>query len=250
MSRESRWVIGIFALLTGTVLVWVAVPIGSELPAGPVPIAAVGIVALVMAVACFFPSSWPVTLRIIGFAVCLASIWFVIASIGTPNLLTAVLALFAIGLPFAVMGVLGRLPGWEGGLNAMPREDSVVAIDERGVTCRRPDGKKEEVTWDELTSVEIVTTDGGPFVEDVFWVLHGADRGCVVPQEAEGCKELLERLQKLPGFNNQAVINAMGCTSNAHLLAWQREGSGDSGGSGGKPKDAAGTETADSLSSI
>jgi hypothetical protein len=98
-----------------------------------------------------------------------------------------------------------------------------VSFDERLVTCRRLDGTTEEVTWDELVAVEILTTDAGPFVCDVFFVLHGDDQGCMVPQEAEGCKELLERLQKLPGFNNQAVIDAMGCTSNARFSAWKKE---------------------------
>jgi YD repeat-containing protein len=98
-----------------------------------------------------------------------------------------------------------------------------VSFDEKLVTSHRPDGTTEEVTWDELSTVEIVTTDTGPFVCDVFFELHGNDRGCVVPQEVEGCKELLERLQKLPGFKNQAVIDAMCCTSNARFTAWQKE---------------------------
>ena len=115
--------------------------------------------------------------------------------------------------------------GWLGalGLKLFPRRKAVVAFDERGVTCNRPDGTMEEVTWEELECVEIVTTDTGPFVEDVYWVLHGLERGCVVPDEAEGCKELLERLQRLPGFNNHAVMDAMSCTSNARFLVWERE---------------------------
>src|SRR6516164_7669830 len=109
-----------------------------------------------------------------------------------------------------MFGWLRRL--WKG---SAARKKAVVTFDQRGVKCLRPTGLTEEVSWDELTDVEIVTTDAGPFIEDVFWVLHGADRGCSVPQKADGCKELLERLQKLLGFNNEAVINAMCCTSNS-----------------------------------
>jgi hypothetical protein len=98
-----------------------------------------------------------------------------------------------------------------------------VSFDEKTVTWHRPDNTIEQVTWDELMAVEIITTDKGPFVCDVFFVLHGDKRGCVVPQEVDGTKELLERLQKLPGFNNQAVIDAMCCTSNASFPAWRRE---------------------------
>ena len=98
-----------------------------------------------------------------------------------------------------------------------------VSFDERAVTYHRPDGTLEEVTWEELSAVEIVTTDKGPFVCDVFFVLHGNQRGCAVPQEADGATELLERLQKLPGFSNEAVIDAMACAENAHFSVWKRE---------------------------
>ena len=99
---------------------------------------------------------------------------------------------------------------------------SFVTFDDAWIRSHRSDGTTEEVSWEELSAVEIVTTDAGPFVCDVFFVLHGDQRGCVVAQEAEGCMELLERLQKLPGFNNQAVIDAMSCTSNARFSAWQK----------------------------
>jgi hypothetical protein len=100
---------------------------------------------------------------------------------------------------------------------------ATVSFDERLVTCRRPNGVTEELTWDELVLVEIVTTDEGPFVDDIFYCLYGEQRGCVVPSEAEGCSELVERLTKLPGFNHQAVIDAMCCASNARFPAWQRD---------------------------
>src|SRR5581483_6670864 len=87
--------------------------------------------------------------------------------------------------------------------NATPPK-AFVSFDDKLVYYHRPDGAKEEVSWSELAAVEILTTDAGPFLCDVFFVLHGNERGCVVPQEAEGCNELLERLQQLPGFDNQA----------------------------------------------
>ena len=61
-------------------------------------------------------------------------------------------------------------------------------------------------------------------VADVFWVLHGLNRGCAIPQGATGEKELLERLQKLPNFDNGAVIEAMGCTSDRRFLCWEKRG--------------------------
>ena len=84
------------------------------------------------------------------------------------------------------------------------------------------DGKQETVLWSELQNVTIMTTDEGPFSDDVFWVLSGSETGCLVPSEAEGMKELLPRLQQLPGFDNEAVIRAMGSTGNEKFLCWRR----------------------------
>ena len=76
--------------------------------------------------------------------------------------------------------------------------------------------------WGDLQKVEVVTTGNGPFAPDVFWVLHGTGGGCLVPQGATGDKELLERLQALPGFDNRAFIEAMSCASERRFLCWQR----------------------------
>lgn len=70
------------------------------------------------------------------------------------------------------------------------------------------------VELEDLQRVEILTTDQGPFRPDVFWVLHGSETSCVGPQGATGERELLDRLQKLPGFRNEAVIKAMPSTEN------------------------------------
>jgi hypothetical protein len=57
-------------------------------------------------------------------------------------------------------------------------------------------------------------------------VLHGRDGGCAVPQGATGDRLLLERLQALPGFDNNAVIEAMSSTSRRRFLCWQRRHDG------------------------
>lgn len=101
-----------------------------------------------------------------------------------------------------------------------------VAFDNEGVTRTTPDGRTEHVRWDELESVVIVTTDEGPMVEDVYWLLaaRGGKSGCAVPGSAEGMDALLDRLQRLPGFDNEAVIRAMACTENTTFVCWRRPG--------------------------
>ena len=102
-----------------------------------------------------------------------------------------------------------------------PKGRNAVSFDDEGVVRTLTDGRTETVKWAELEKVWIMTTDEGP-AEDVYWMLQGKFGGCAVPSEAEGMKELLERLQQLPGFKNQAVIQAMASTSNAEFVCWIR----------------------------
>lgn len=103
-----------------------------------------------------------------------------------------------------------------------PESRVVVHLSEAGVRCERPGGPTEQVAWDDLQRVEIMTTGDGPFQPDVFWMLLGTVGGCAVPQGATGDAALLERLGQLPGFDHEAVIRAMGSTEDAHFLCWQR----------------------------
>ena len=103
-----------------------------------------------------------------------------------------------------------------------PESGFIVRLSESEIVCERPDGKVERVGWADLQKVEVVTTSDGPFAPDVFWVLHGTEGGCAVPQGATGDSQLLERLQALPGFDNGPVIEAMTCTSDRRFLCWQR----------------------------
>jgi len=100
----------------------------------------------------------------------------------------------------------------------------VVHVSESEVRCERPDGCSEHVAWDDLQAVIVQTTNDGPFLPDVFWILAGSSStsGCVIPQGATGESVLLERLQKLPSFDNEALTRAMSCTENEKFPCWQR----------------------------
>jgi hypothetical protein len=102
------------------------------------------------------------------------------------------------------------------------RSKDLVQFDEVGVIRTMRDGRQESIRWEELQEVRIITTDEGPFVDDVYWLLIGGGTGCAVPSESEGAQELLQRFQKLPGFNNDVVILAMGCAENAQYVCWKR----------------------------
>ena len=141
-----------------------------------------------------------------------------------------VMRLYELGCRWYVKRLIARIedrmgqPEKDALERRMPESLVVVRVNDEEVVCERPDGKTERVRWADLQGVEVITTDDGPFAPDVFWVLHGTTGGCAVPQGATGDRELLERLQRLPGFDNDAFIRAMGCTENARFACWQKPG--------------------------
>lgn len=101
------------------------------------------------------------------------------------------------------------------------RAQHVVAMDEGGVQKVSNGQVLEAVTWDTLTAVEIMTTSDGPFSEDMFWVLHGSGETGIVVPSGLAPSGFLERLQALPGFDNEAVIKAAGSTSQEIFPCWK-----------------------------
>jgi hypothetical protein len=161
-------------------------------------------------------------LLVVGLAVLLGgfALWALSGHLGWLAGENAVLWLIGCGL-LAGCIVHGLLPKTSAG-QPLPESMWIVDYDAAGVSCARPGAETQRVAWSELQRVEIITTDEGPWAADVIWVLHGASSGCVIPQGATGHKRLLERLQELPGFDNEAVIRAMASTSNDTFVAWVR----------------------------
>lgn len=94
-----------------------------------------------------------------------------------------------------------------------------VHVDDQGVHL----AGGGSISWTELVGVDIQTTDQGPFVDDVRWLLrsnHG--RVLRVGSESPGMDVLLARLQQLPGFDNETVIRAATSTDNAVFECWRR----------------------------
>ncbi len=100
-----------------------------------------------------------------------------------------------------------------------------VVFDDDSITVRDKDGAASEVTWRDLTSVTIITNDTGPVGDDLFWVLTAGNIGksVTIPMGAQGEHELLHAMQdRLDGFDNIAVIEAMGSTEDATFTIWEQ----------------------------
>jgi hypothetical protein len=103
-----------------------------------------------------------------------------------------------------------------------PEKKYIVEFDEKIIRCKKPDGSTEQVTWDEFHKLEIHTNSLGPFVDDVYFVLHGANNGCYIPQGGTNVSELLEKLYKLPNFNSENFGKAMSFTDDNIFIIWEK----------------------------
>ena len=90
----------------------------------------------------------------------------------------------------------------------------VVSFDNQGVVVNIGNKKRESVLWADLMVVAITIED--EYLPFPYWILFGSlgKGGCLYPNDAVGAREMLHELQtRLPGFDNGAVIKAMGMMS-------------------------------------
>lgn len=132
---------------------------------------------------------------------------------------STLIVMAAVGLTATAIAIARRKR--QAQLQAQPVA-TIVQCDDQGMTLLSAKASPRLLKWRDLESVEIHTNDLGPFATDLFWVLRDGDGSVSVPQDAQGNEIFLEHLQKLPGFDNEAAIRAMGSTSVAVFPLWRR----------------------------
>lgn len=157
---------------------------------------------------------------------------------------------FWLSVLLAVVGLFaafwGEMPWWPGTFFAacaavfvlwrmlvdLPSYGDDLEISDQGI--RRTYGprlrrkKREAISWDALSKVEIMT--GGSDSEDVFLLYGPDDAPMVVSDSVADVHELLWELQRrLPGFDERQVENAYKACRRAEdgrALVWQRPAAG------------------------
>lgn len=104
--------------------------------------------------------------------------------------------------------------------NLSPESMWSVGITDETLSLKHPNGTTNSIQWNAVKGIFIETTDEGPFSADVFWLVADDKGSLKIPQGATGEQELLDHLQKLPGFDNEMLIKAMGSTDNQIFPVW------------------------------
>ena len=104
-----------------------------------------------------------------------------------------------------------------------PENDFVIMLTDESITVIRPGRVKEMIRWDDVRSISVITTDEGPFLPDVWFVLQGNDGQCQFPQGAPKADEAYERISLFDGFDFETFIKSMSSTENARFLLWQQQ---------------------------
>ncbi|WP_441619064.1 hypothetical protein [Cupriavidus sp. RAF12] len=110
-----------------------------------------------------------------------------------------------------------------------PNVPFVINMFDDHVVVHRPDGQREEISWDALERVVVRVSDRAPWAGTAWLILAGdaaSQQGCVVPLDAANHDSLVERLQALPDFNQQKLDNAMrdaaAGRSRSDAILWKR----------------------------
>lgn len=135
-----------------------------------------------------------------------------------------------MAVPSLLTWIFNRIAAFGAHSRLQPEAQVQVTFDDREIVCAWPEGARRTARWADLTEVHIVTTSEGPWAPDVFWILFsgGPEASVVYPQGATGDPALLEAMQhRLPGFDDEAVIRAMGSTDDARFVVWRRAATAD-----------------------
>lgn len=97
----------------------------------------------------------------------------------------------------------------------------VVDLGDGEITLQR-EGERISLKISEIDSITIATTSDGPFICDVWYVIHAGENSMTVPMGATGEKALLDYLLALPGYDSKLFIEAMSCTEDRIFPVWKR----------------------------
>lgn len=105
-----------------------------------------------------------------------------------------------------------------------PADHTEIILSDESIAMRNTSDGLKTISWDEISRITIVTTDHGPFIEDVFFVIEGSGSAMIVTHEDATRLNLMDALgSHLTGINYEQAIEAMTCTDNNSFVIFERD---------------------------
>ena len=79
------------------------------------------------------------------------------------------------------------------------------------------------VRVEDVHEIGIETTDAGPSVEGVFWLINRDSDRLLIPLDSPVFKALRDCFRSFEAFNWQSFDEAMSCTERRYFLCWRRK---------------------------
>ena len=100
-----------------------------------------------------------------------------------------------------------------------------VQFSDSGMHITQGNGRERDIAYRAVEQIDIITTDQGPWQEDVWWCfyLSNEEKPVYLPQGIKGEEQILLVLEKhFAGIDFQTFIMAMGSADNAVFNLWRR----------------------------
>lgn len=103
---------------------------------------------------------------------------------------------------------------------AFPRPPRVSSYEGLEIEQAHLRWQGQTLRWSELTRIQIITNNQGPFADDLFWTFEDSSgASCIIPGQAIG-GTFFDRLEQLPDVDYGQIILAQGSCENATFLVW------------------------------
>ena len=106
------------------------------------------------------------------------------------------------------------------------KKEPFIKVTDNEITCDFPSkNKQDKINWDEIDLIQVLTTDEGPYVCDVFIILQNTatKNGVAVPSDRLETKLIVDRIIKFPDFDGKTWIEAMGSAENKWFTVWKKK---------------------------
>lgn len=108
---------------------------------------------------------------------------------------------------------------------AIERNTPLFEFDELHGSIRLPGESPRLIPWSDVSKIEIVTTDQGPWEEDVWWLFYLNEQEIPIdmPQGTQNHERIFDVLESFfTDVRMDRISKAMGSTSNAKFEVWSK----------------------------